>query len=102
MRGVLVGIALVLHAAAPRAEPLQVLGQEIAPGQSYRLALPVGESVGGETSTPVLVVSGAQPGPVVCLTGGIHGDELNGVEVVRRSLAHAKPPELRGTLVGVP
>ena len=51
----------------------------------------------------MLVVAGAQAGPVVCLTGGIHGDELNGVEVVRRSLAQARSPrELRGTLIGVP
>src|SRR5262245_51114047 len=103
MRGVLlVGLFAATAAAAPRAEPLEILGQAIAPGQEYRLELPVGESVGGETATPVLVVAGAEPGTVVCLTGGIHGDELNGVEVVRRSLAKAKPAELRGTLVGVP
>ena len=103
MRGVVLGAVLACSlAAAPRAEPLALLGQAIAPGQSYRLPLPVGDSVGGETSTPVLVVAGARSGRVVCLTGGIHGDELNGVEVVRRSLARAKPAELRGTLVGVP
>src|SRR5262249_56648271 len=89
-------------AAAPRAESLALLGQAIEPGQTYRLPLPVGDSVGGETSTPVLVVAGAQTERVVCLTGGIHGDELNGVEVVRRSLAHARPAQLRGVLVGVP
>src|SRR5262245_36026995 len=103
MRGVLlVGLFAATAAAAPRAEPLEILGQAIAPGQEYRLELPVGESVGGETSTPVLIVAGAEGGPVVCLTGGVHGDELNGVEVVRRSLARAKPAELHGTLVGVP
>src|SRR5262245_61481770 len=101
MRGVVPGalLACLLLAAAPRAEPLELLGQAIVPGQTYRLALPVGDSVGGETSTPVLVVAGAQTDTVVCLTGGIHGDELNGVEVVRRSLARAKPEELRGTLI---
>jgi hypothetical protein len=93
---------LVALATGARAEPLVILGQPISPGETQRLALPVGESVGGESSTPVLVVAGTQPGPVVCLTAGIHGDELNGVEVVRRSLARAKPAELHGTLVGVP
>ena len=102
MRGVLFGLVLAWLAGSARAEPLALLGQAIEPGQTYRLPLPVGDSVGGESSTPVLVVAGAQSGPVVCLTGGIHGDELNGVEVVRRSLTRAKPGELRGTLVGVP
>lgn len=102
MRGVLLVLGSLLAVAAPRAEPLELLGQAIAPGQAYRLALPVGDSVGGESSTPLLVVAGAQDGAIVCLTGGIHGDELNGVEVVRRSLAKAKPAALRGTLIGVP
>lgn len=103
MRGVVLGAVLLCSfAAAPRAESLVLLGQAIEPGQKYRLPLPVGDSVGGESSTPVLVVAGAHTDRVVCLTGGIHGDELNGVEVVRRSLAHAKPDELRGALVGVP
>jgi predicted deacylase len=99
--GALAGLFIALATAA-RAEPLEVLGERIAPGETRRLALPVGESVGGEVSTPVIVVAGAHPGPVVCLTGGIHGDELNGVEVVRRSVERAKPAELRGTLIGVP
>jgi len=99
--GTLAGLLVALGTGA-RAEPLQILGQPIAPGETRRLELPVGESVGGEVSTPVIVVAGLHPGPVVCLTGGIHGDELNGVEVVRRALAGAKPAEIRGTLVGVP
>jgi uncharacterized protein len=103
--GIVAGLVASLAWApspAARAEPLQVLGQTIARGAVRRLALPVGDSVGGASSTPVIVVAGARPGRVVCLTGGIHGDELNGVEVVRRSLERAKPAELRGTLIGVP
>ncbi len=99
--GIAAGLLFALAAGAG-AEPLEILGQRIGPNETHRLALPVSESVGGESSTPVLVVSGAHPGPVVCLTGGIHGDELNGVEVVRRSVERAKPAELRGTLIGVP
>ena len=93
---------LVALASGARAEPLVILGQAIAPGETRRLALPVGESVGGEVSTPVVVVAGTRLGPVVCLTGGIHGDELNGVEVVRRSVEATTPAQLRGTLIGVP
>ncbi len=96
----LAGLAL---AANPRAEPLELIGQTIAPGDQRRLALPVTETfVGEDASTPVIVVAGVQPGPVACLTAGIHGDELNGIEVVRRTLDRAKPDALSGTLVGIP
>jgi predicted deacylase len=102
---VLATLALCALAGArdARAQTLEILGQPIAPGDHRRLPLPVTESfVGEDASTPVIVVSGMQPGPVLCLTAGIHGDELNGIEVVRRSLDRAKPEDLKGTLVGVP
>jgi predicted deacylase len=103
--GVLTALALgaLPGARGADAQTLEILGQPIAPGDHRRLPLPVTESfVGEDASTPVIVVSGLQPGPVVCLTAGIHGDELNGIEVVRRSLDRAKPEDLKGTLVGVP
>ena len=95
--------ALAIGAAEAPAQTLEILGQPIAAGDQRRLALPVSEAfVGEDASTPVIVVAGAQPGPVLCLTAGVHGDELNGVEVVRRSLDRAKPDTLSGTLVGIP
>jgi len=95
--------ALISGAASARAQALEILGQPIAPGDQRRLPLPVSETfVGEEASTPVIVVAGTQPGPVLCLTAGIHGDELNGIEVVRRTLDRAKPDDLKGTLVGIP
>jgi hypothetical protein len=48
MRGVLFGLVLAWLAGSARAEPLELLGQAVEPGQTYRLALPVGDSVGGE------------------------------------------------------
>ena len=62
--GTLAGLLVALSTGA-RAEPLQILGQTIVPGQVARLALPVGESVGGEVSTPVIVVAGVKAGPVL-------------------------------------
>ncbi len=101
--GILALAALWIGAASARAETLELLGQPIAPGDQRRLPLPVSETfVGEDASTPVIVVAGVLPGPVLCLTAGIHGDELNGIEVVRRSLDRAKPDELKGTLVGIP
>ncbi len=95
--------SLALWAGTARTESLELLGQPITPGDQRRLPLPVSETfVGEDATTPVIVVAGTLPGPVLCLTAGIHGDELNGIEVVRRTLDRSKPDELKGTLVGIP
>jgi hypothetical protein len=57
---------------------------------------------GVPVSTPVLVVNGALPGPTLCLTAAVHGDELNGIEMVRRVLHEIDPEKLSGTIIGVP
>jgi predicted deacylase len=49
-----------------------------------------------------VVVHGRRPGATLWISGGIHGDELNGVEIVRRILRVIAPEKLAGTLVAVP
>lgn len=51
---------------------------------------------------PVVVINGKHPGPTVWLSGAIHGDELNGVEVVRRVLPKIDQRTLRGAIIAVP
>lgn len=98
-----IAIGLLLCAAGARAQTLEIAGQSVWPGDQRRLALPVSAAfVGEDASTPVVIVAGTGPGPVLCLTAGVHGDELNGVEIVRRTLDRVKPEELHGTLVGMP
>jgi hypothetical protein len=53
-------------------------------------------------STPVLVLNGAFPGPTLCLTAAVHGDELNGIEMVRRVMHDLDPAKLSGAVIGVP
>jgi len=52
--------------------------------------------------TPVLLVNGKKTGPTLCLTAAIHGDELNGIEIVRRILYGIEPETLSGAIIGVP
>jgi hypothetical protein len=52
-------------------------------------------------NTPVFVARGATPGPTLCLSAGIHGDELSGVEVARRVFAEIDPQTLRGTVIAL-
>ena len=84
-------------------EPLVILGTEILPSTTTRLSWSPSQSFEGiATPTPVLIVNGAEEGPVLCLTAALHGDELNGIEIVRRVLYDLAPERLTGTVVGVP
>jgi predicted deacylase len=93
----------VAHLPQSPVAPFVMLEAEVAPGTSARLAWQPAESFEGiEVATPVLVVNGAAEGPVLCLTAAVHGDELNGIEMVRRVLYDIDPQQLHGTVVGVP
>ena len=84
-------------------EPMRLLGAEVYPGTSQRLSWAATELFEGvPVSTPVLVVNGEQPGPTVCLTAAVHGDELNGIEMVRRIMHDISPDRLSGAIIGVP
>ena len=94
---------------APQLEPQQIatsiklIDTEILPGTSTRLGWSPDIQMSGLTlPTPVLVVNGRNPGPTLCLAGAIHGDELNGIEIVRRVLYDLDPEELSGTVIGIP
>jgi uncharacterized protein len=98
-----VPLADAVTAADGFAEPLQFLEQDIAPATSLRLAWSATELFEGvPVSTPVLVVNGAMPGPTLCLTAAVHGDELNGIEMVRRVMHDLVPERLAGAVIGVP
>ena len=90
-------------ARAPAFGPIELLGKTIAPGTRADLRWRVGTSFdGGAVTTPVNVIHGSQPGPKLCLIAAVHGDELNGVEVVRRIANDIDPAELSGTVIAIP
>lgn len=87
----------------PAQKPLSLLETEVAPGETRRLSWAADGSFAGiAVPTPVLVAHGKQPGPVLCLTAAVHGDELNGIEMVRRVLYNIDPNQLHGSVIGVP
>jgi predicted deacylase len=55
-----------------------------------------------EVGIPVEVIRGKKNGPVLFVCSTIHGDEINGIEIVRRLLKHSSLRKLRGTLIAVP
>lgn len=65
----------------------------------YRVA---DDGIGGGWRVPVVVVRGFRPGPRLLVTAGIHGDELNGIDVAHRLIETTVPAKLSGTLTVVP
>ncbi|TGD75700.1 succinylglutamate desuccinylase/aspartoacylase family protein [Mangrovimicrobium sediminis] len=100
---VLVPIAEEEVPPAPPEPTLVLLGTEIPPATTTRLSWSPSHTLEGiATPTPVLIVNGRRPGPVLCLTAALHGDELNGIEIVRRILYNLDKESLVGTVIGVP
>ncbi len=98
-----VPLADAVAVASGVSEALDILGQRIAPGEYRRLSWVATELFEGvPVSTPVLVVNGELPGPTLCLTAAVHGDELNGIEMVRRVMHDLVPEKLSGAVIGVP
>jgi predicted deacylase len=84
-------------------ETLELLGETIPPGTTRRLIW-AGEQAfeRGSGELPVLVVNGVSKGPTLCLTGAIHGDEINGIEMIRRVIQDLDPGRVKGAVIGVP
>ncbi|MEM9057861.1 MAG: succinylglutamate desuccinylase/aspartoacylase family protein, partial [Pseudomonadota bacterium] len=83
--------------------PFTLGGIEIAPGERRSIDLDAGALYTHEpVYMPVQVIHGRRDGPVLFVTAAIHGDELNGIEIVRRLLASAPLRRLSGTLIAVP
>lgn len=98
-----VPLADAVTTAGGQPVPLLLLGQEVEPGSALRLSWSATELFEGvPVSTPVLAVNGELPGPTLCLTAAVHGDELNGIEMVRRVLHDIDPKKLSGAVIGVP
>ena len=82
---------------------LQIAGTTIEQGMRVRVEVPVGRRfTGNQVVLPVEVVRGRHPGPCLFVCAAIHGDEINGVEIIRRVLQYGGLRKLRGTLLAVP
>ena len=84
-------------------DKLVLLGSEVAAGTATRLAWATAGTISGlATPTPVMVIKGKKPGKTMCMTAAVHGDELNGIEIVRRVMYDIEPKNLTGNIIGVP
>jgi hypothetical protein len=82
---------------------IEIAKEIIEPGQLRRLDIPVSRlPTQTMLSLPVTVINGREAGPKLWLSAAIHGDELNGVEIIRQVIEQVQPEKLRGTLIAVP
>ncbi len=82
--------------------PLTIAGIDIFPGERRELELPVASLyTDTQVSIPVHVIRAKKPGPSVFISAAVHGDELNGIEIIRR-LIQQRIKLTKGTLILVP
>jgi len=88
---------------APTWGELELGGHRVAPGQTAEIRLKVAETyTAEEVAVPVTVVRGGRRGPTLFLVASVHGDELNGVGVIRDLLNEGRWEGLVGTVIAVP
>lgn len=84
-------------------EQLFIGGQEILPGERRVIDIAVAPMyTHDDLSISVQVVRSKHPGPTLFVCAAIHGDEINGVEIIRRLLQNPILDRLKGTLIAIP
>ncbi|WP_235263582.1 succinylglutamate desuccinylase/aspartoacylase family protein [Nitrincola sp. A-D6] len=84
-------------------QPITVGGETLQPGERRTVDLEVGKLyTHTEAIMPVQVICGRQTGPVLFICAALHGDEINGVEIIRRLLRLPALRRMKGTLMAVP
>lgn len=82
---------------------LRISGQSIAMGERKLVYLKAAKLYDAtDLEIPAHVIRGVEEGPSMFICAGIHGDEINGTEIIRRLLAHEALNHIRGTLIVIP
>ncbi len=89
---------------APKNESvLHILGEDIKPGEGKELSFNLAKlHTRTPVDVPVIIERSKKPGPTILFTAGIHGDEVNGVEIVRQIIAKGINKPKIGTTICIP
>lgn len=86
-----------------RRSTLTIGGNVVPSGKWARFELPIARLMSGTpVALPIVVGRGLGEGPTIWLSAAVHGDEIAGVEIIRRVLRDLDPRELHGTVIAVP
>ena len=68
-------------------KPIEIAGVTVTPGSRQSIDIPLPSFyTNSSVNMPVHVIHGRRPGPVLLVSAAVHGDEINGVEIIRRLL----------------
>lgn len=82
---------------------IEINGKKIKRGEDQKLNLRIARlPTYTNIDLPVRVIRAEKPGPTVLLTGGLHGDEINGIEIVRRLLINDRLKLISGSVIAIP
>jgi predicted deacylase len=83
---------------------LTVDGESVRPGEDKVIDLNIARLVSGtKIDLPIHVYRSKKPGPVIMLSGGLHGDEVDGVEIIRRLIREKTFKNLKkGSVIAIP
>ncbi|MDO7171051.1 succinylglutamate desuccinylase/aspartoacylase family protein [Mariniflexile sp. AS56] len=82
---------------------LTILDTKIYPGESKEIDFDVANlHTSSPVNVPIIIERAKKPGPIVLFTAGIHGDEVNGVEIVRQLIAKGINKPKIGTIICIP
>lgn len=82
---------------------LTLLGEQIAPGEGKTINFNLAKLyTTSPVEVPIIIERSKIPGPVVLITSGIHGDEINGVEIVRQLISKKINKPQKGTVICIP
>ncbi len=82
---------------------LEILGEKVGPGNGATINFNMAKLyTGTSVEVPVIIERSKKPGPVVLLTAGIHGDEINGVEIVRQIISKGINKPRIGSVICIP
>lgn len=82
---------------------MRILDTEIEKGKSYQLSISLAKlHTRNSMVVPVIIHRAKKDGPVVLLNGAVHGDELNGIDIIRRLICGGFHKPDRGTIICIP
>ena len=83
--------------------PFEFGGEKVRAGTRHAVETRVARLPSGAwIAMPAVILHGRQDGPIVWLSAAIHGDELNGVEIIRQLMRMLQPKKLAGTIIAIP
>lgn len=82
---------------------IRILGEEVLPGESKTINMEIARlHTMTKLKIPIIVERSKIPGPTVLFSAGLHGDEINGIEIVRQLIVRKINKPKRGTIICIP